>query len=518
MNIAYILKYLDTEKIKLDKKEFTFQVHSNPNHSSLIAIVDALDFFAVESTAFKLDFSEIHKLPEHFVALLLEANGQQTPFMIVKENNHFVVHDETKRVVTSENLEKLWTGIVLLVRKKQETETIEKPNKINYYPILFITMAFLFLVIVIYNDITLIYSTFILLPIVGLLLSVFYLKDLFTLKNSFIAKICESGETTSCEETTQKKRFLQISDLGMVYFSFQVISLFVFLALEKTDELFTLFKILSIAAIPAILLSLYYQKFIRKKWCPLCLGICLVLLFQCIYLYTTVDGFSIGTNSAILTTFILILTIAVWKLLRNALHHKTTSQQILIDSNRIVRNYEVFKNTLLTYRKLSTTAAAFTNTTQTAKAKITAIISPLCAPCEATFENLQQLYQQHKNELELQIILKTNFELNDDLTNTFFRNLGTIYLKYGFEKFMKCLEEWYNTKNMEQWNALNTMKYDKLKVDRIYKEQNDWCMLQGISFTPALFVNNYALPGMYDASNLKYFINDLKEDASFKLA
>ncbi|QHI35556.1 hypothetical protein IMCC3317_09020 [Kordia antarctica] len=41
-------------------------------------------------------------------------------------------------------------------------------------------------------------------------------------------------------------------------------------------------------------------------------------------------------------------------------------------------------------------------------------------------------------------------------------------------------------------------------------------MLQGMSFTPVLLVNNHTLPEMYEAYNLEFFINDLKEDPFFK--
>ena len=42
---GYLFNYLETENIKIDQEEFTFQVQSHPEYPSLLAISDTLSFF-----------------------------------------------------------------------------------------------------------------------------------------------------------------------------------------------------------------------------------------------------------------------------------------------------------------------------------------------------------------------------------------------------------------------------------------------------------------------------------------
>jgi hypothetical protein len=42
---------------------------------------------------------------------------------------------------------------------------------------------------------------------------------------------------------------------------------------------------LLLGSIPVLLLSLYYQKFIEKKWCPICLVIASIVLLEIGYLF-----------------------------------------------------------------------------------------------------------------------------------------------------------------------------------------------------------------------------------------
>ena len=46
---GYLFNYLETENIKIDQEEFTFQVQSHPEYPSLLAISDTLSFFKIKS-------------------------------------------------------------------------------------------------------------------------------------------------------------------------------------------------------------------------------------------------------------------------------------------------------------------------------------------------------------------------------------------------------------------------------------------------------------------------------------
>ena len=516
IDITYIFNYLDKEHIKIDKKEFVFQVKSHPSYPSLIAVVDTLKFFRIEQTAFKLEFSEINHLPKFFVAVLKHANGTEEPFFITHKGGEYFLNGSEKITLSKGNLEKRWTGIVLLIKKNDDYNQA-KPNSNLVYAVLLALLIMSFLAISIEIKVNWSFMMFAILPVLGLVISVFLLTDLFKIRHSFLSKICESGKKTSCNKTINPEKYIEINDLGMVYFSFQLVCLFIFFAINKPFEIFTLFKVLSVFVIPIVLVSVFYQKFLTKKWCPLCLMICGILLTEFLFLYLYKFPFSVNKWSIYLSAVILLIILMLWKFLKGVLYINKTYQLELVKTNRVVRNYDVFKNSVLASTQIEHLDGAFSTGNTTSKLQVLAVISPFCGPCQEIFANLHEIFAQHKADIDFHFVLKTNFELNDEQTNQFFRILGAIYLRQGFVAYFNSLKDWFDWDNLDRWNSTYFIESNVEEVEQFYAKQNKWCLDFGINYTPALFLNNYQFPNAFELSSLKYFINDAIEDSTLKL-
>jgi hypothetical protein len=70
VNFDILYQYLEKEKITIDKTEFEFQIQSHPNYPSLLSIADTLTFFNINNGAIKVDQTQIHLLPNFYIANL----------------------------------------------------------------------------------------------------------------------------------------------------------------------------------------------------------------------------------------------------------------------------------------------------------------------------------------------------------------------------------------------------------------------------------------------------------------
>lgn len=291
--LNYLENYLYINKIKINLNDFYFQLDSHPNSQSLLSISDTLTFFNIENAALNIPFEEIELLPSYFIALLENINDKPTfdreLYFLKKENNNYFIQTKNKFVkITNEELKKRWQNTVLLVEKKEEN----KSNKNNTPFSKIVSVIFLIMSVfyVVQLDNTIGSKLFLILPVLGFILSISALKDLFGTKFELIDKFCNFSNATSCNSVINSKKWqlfkwFNFSDLSITFFTFQIISLLISIATKQNEIYFSFLKIILIFSFPIIGISIYYQKFIEKKWCPICLLISSVLISETLILF-----------------------------------------------------------------------------------------------------------------------------------------------------------------------------------------------------------------------------------------
>lgn len=258
-NFNYLFQYLEKEYIKVDKSEFLFQIQSHPDYPSILSIADALSFFNIKNGVIRVDSAEIELLPEHFIAVLTEENDRpthDTALYFVEQNgaNYFCTKDKKASEITKAELESRWNEIVLLV-EKSENEENQKTAKNHWFWFLQIFALILFLLVLFQNETAFTNNLFFVFPIVGILFSIAALKDLFGTKSELLNNFCNLTASTSCSTvvgSTKWKIFeiVNFSDLSIVFFTSQLLGLFVFLLNRNTIAFFTIQEILLFGAIP----------------------------------------------------------------------------------------------------------------------------------------------------------------------------------------------------------------------------------------------------------------------------
>lgn len=514
LTINPILLYLKKENITIDESEFEFQVSSHPNYPSLLSIVDALNFFSIENGAFQLDFDQIEQLPSLFIALLKGENEIPTLFFVEQKNgSYFYTNNNKVKYITKETLKSLWLGTVLLLDVPETQQKQTKKNKWLFPSMM--TLIFAGVLFLFENHWA--NQLFFIFPVLGILLSVAALKELFGTKSELINNFCNLTTTTSCNTIVNSKKWkifeiISFSDLSIVFFGFQFLGLFAFMVSGNASVFLAIQKVLLLGSVPVILASLYFQKFVEKKWCPICLVIISVFLAELSYLFFTIPfNFTIPTpNTIILLLFVFTSVIFIWISLKKILVAQKESKEIQLKNNRFIRNYKVFKNNLLAESKKELPNSTIVLGNKQSFTNFTVVSNPFCGHCKNTHEILDKILERQTENLSIKVILKTDLKNQSEENTLLFRNLYYLANR-NTDMFSTALKEWFDEKNINEW----LQKYDLDKGntwDGEIEYHNSWCELNGIDFTPAIFINGYAYPQLYEKEHLEHFVNELVED------
>jgi uncharacterized membrane protein len=418
-------------------------------------------------------------------------------------------------IVSKEDLELRWDNLILLV-EKAEDEYVEKINKNRwtwFFPLAFLLLLFITLKIFSQNW----HNTFFLLfPFIGFLLSITALKDLFGTKSEFFESFCNLTAATDCNAVIGSKKWkifdiIGFSDLSIILFSSQILSLIIFLFLADTSTYFSIQKAILTFAIPVVILSIYYQKNVEKKWCPICLMISSIIILEFLYV---IYFYPVNFSFQHIVVFALVLLVVnwCWFILKKLLITQKELKEYQLTSNRFMRNYEIFKNTLVAKDSYDLPDSPIILGNRECKNEITIITSPFCGHCEKVHNILDNILASNHENLRVKIIMNLSIDNLDQEQKVFVRSLMSSYLEKGDDYFMKALHEWFASKNLKNWIIKYGLTFETDQVDEVYNQHSRWCAINDFNFTPIIFINSYQYPKKYNRENLEFFINELLED------
>jgi thiol-disulfide isomerase/thioredoxin len=514
-NFDFLFYYLEKENISIDKSEFEFQIKSHPDYPSLLAIADALSFFNINNGAMRVEISQIEFLPNLFVALLRgENNMPQLYFIEEISGNYFCKNDKKTISITKQQLEHRWLNLVLFV-EKPDVEISKSRSVLSWIaPLVYLGC---FLLVLNSFKFHMYSGLFFIFPALGILFSVAALKDLFGAKSQLISNFCNISATTSCDSiiSSTKWKFFEwvsFSDLSIIFFATQFLGLFAFILTGNCSYFFVIQSFILCFSIPVILLSLYFQKFVEKKWCPICLVIIGIVLFELGYLFLAKQGgFSISIRAIILFLFVFLSVSFIWIVLKKILESQKNLKEFQFKANRFIRNYEIFKNNLFSKRKVFFPEIPIIIGNKESKTIITIISSPFCGHCKKAHDVLEQIVENHSDNLQVQIILKVDLKNQSEENKLFFRSLYKIHSLNDTAIFIKALKDWFNITDLPVWFSKYPLSIND-SFDEIMQTHYNWCDRNSLNFTPAIFINGFEYPELYERENLEYFINELIED------
>ncbi|GAA4774230.1 MULTISPECIES: vitamin K epoxide reductase family protein [Flavobacterium] len=514
---SFLFHFLKKENIEIDETEFLFQMQSHPDFPSLLTISDTLSFFNIENTAIRIDFQEIELLPNNFIASLKEEDNRPRLCAVEKKDNFYLLlWDNEVLSVSKEELQKRWTDIVLIISDSKSERN--QPLKKDFSFFLIYVLCFILLI---QFKIDIVAKFFFIFPLLGVFLSIAALKDLFGVENNLINNLCNITSSSNCSEVVNSSkwkifRYINFSDLSIVFFVSQMTAYFIFCFALSLADFFSIQFFLLTGSFPIIIISLFYQKFVEKKWCPICVMLISILSLEFFYLLRfEIFSLSVSFQSIFFYIALVSMIIFLWKIIKKQLIDVKELKEFRLKSNRFQRNYEIFKNTLVSKEKKLLPESPIVFGNKESKTQIAIITHPFCKFCEEAHEILEQILLKYHDHIQIQVIFKVDFENSDEKAKLFFKKLLGIYFSKGKQEFRKAIKYWYKFKSIEKWTSESLIVEDFDKMDDLLIKQNEWCSVNNVNYTPAIFVNGYEYPKLYERENLEFFINELIEDSSF---
>ncbi|MEL6562068.1 MAG: vitamin K epoxide reductase family protein [Bacteroidota bacterium] len=505
-----ISNFLKKNRVTFDQDQFSFELRSHPDFPQLIAVVDTLDYLNIDHDLYEASIEEIDDSVTSFLTLLDNDQGPAEINVVRKKKNVFYTSNSK---YTEAELRKRWKNIVLLVNKP--TGVINAQNTQLKPLILFLVYA---AAVVFSANFELVPIAFTLLPFAGLLFCVTALKDLFSLSPKLTKKVCEINKSTGCESVIGSKKwrifqFLDFSDLGFTFFITQLITFLLFGLTSNLSSYFSLQLILVSLSAPVVLASLYYQKQVEKKWCPICLSIILIVISEFFFLrFLQGADYTTGYQPAIFYGIIFTTIVIGWKAYRKTKEKNNSLVAESISSKATLREYPLFRNLLTSGPMLVSESESITFFSDPKKNTITLITDPYCDHCRETHQTIDKLFGDYHGYFNWNTIF--NVEVDDEpyLDKRVYRLITSLQLNEDQEMTSQAISEWFMNEDEEQWIEKYQHDYDTRAIDDHLMNQYHWMQSIQLNYTPIILINGYKLPELYQVEDLRFFIEYLIED------
>jgi hypothetical protein len=282
--------------------------------------------------------------------------------------------------------------------------------------------------------------------------------------------------------------------------------------------------LLSAAALPFTLFSLYYQWRVVKKWCRLCLLTVAVLWVQAAVALAdagmaTGDLWrAVGLYELLLAAFIFTIISAAWLLLVKPLLQN--NKQLLAEKFALLRfknNPAVFESLLTQQRRVDTTPFEHDLQLgdQSAYFQIIMVSHPQCGPCGKAHKQLYQLAEEDKIGLTIRFTISEGEIENDKSENDKLASSYFIKLLFKKDKYYKrkVLHDWYSNMNFEafinKYPLDNLNKQSSAEITELLFLNARWTIQAAIKFTPTIFINGFQVPNNYTTLDVVRIIKHL---------
>ena len=510
-------KFLLNNGLSFDKEELKLQIESHPSYPSLHAITGVLDHFGLENLALDVPQTNevLQQLPKHFIAHIKREPSEEIILVTKKDVNlKLLFGNGKKEKISIDDFLNQWTGIVV-VTDPDEIPASKKTNKIVSNKIVLSLLGlFVFMFAYSYVSMNTMYLSYFVLSGLGVFVSFLLVQHELGFHMQSIDKLCTATEKTSCNAVLNSKGasvfgVFKLSDLSFVYFTTVTVAIIVG-SLTNTS-LNTILTVLTIGTIPVVFYSLYYQAFVVKKWCPLCLATASILVLQsALVLLSNPFSLNFQLKGFLVFTISFLLVVAGYRFIKNIIKSNIQLKKSQIEAYKFKRNPSVFNalyknNTVINTKIPDIQEIEFGN--PKAKLQIVLVTNPLCGFCKAKHQQLDRLLQTNPDEVNA--IIRFNINTSDHKNPSY--RIANILLSIYQQDKLACKEAvhqiYTNGVDVDKW--LETYKkYENKDNHAILETEKQWCNNHQINFTPAIYLNGKEYPREYELTDLPFFIEE----------
>ncbi|AFK05631.1 Vitamin K epoxide reductase (plasmid) [Emticicia oligotrophica DSM 17448] len=511
--VAATYQYLKAIGAKVTEETVEETLKNHPDYPSLLAASDALKEWKIENLAARITPEQLSELPTPFLTHLYVDGGI---FALVKSvKNDAVEWIHTKEGFKSDKTEdflKKWNSVVLMAEvntNSGERNFIENNKKETLHNLRTPTLILGILLLIIslfYNKFSTDwhYNTLLFTKLAGVIVSSLLLWQSIDKNNPFIKNLCKAGGKVNCNailssNAAQVTSWLSWSEVGFFYFGGGFIALLV-----NPSSMFLLWGI-GATALLYTFWSLYYQAFVAKQWCTLCLTVQVLFLvefFININYIPLLTKYSQLMNVSEFVSFIFGVSIVslLWVFLKPILQK---SQQVLPLKNNLRR----FKNNPNLFLSLLQEQVEMpyvpTNTINfgnpNAEHTLTMVTNTFCQPCAKTHKLIGELLENNENLNCKVVFLASN--MADDKRGIVAKTILSLPIPQQAE----ALHLWYENeeRNIEKWQKQLGAVIEDKRIEDVISQHQLWCEIAKIEATPTLFLDGYKMPELYRIGDLK---------------
>lgn len=499
----------------MDAVDFKRQLYSHESYPSLNAFTDELTNLGVEHRALKLTWKE---LMEYGTPSLLHYRDKIPRFVIATRVTEteitYYKSNLTKCTEKREDFVKYWNGVTLYVVEPSifSWKCFLKEAYVKYRNGLLLAIITLLVMLFLHTNLlegnVFLFGLFF-LKFVGFCFSILLLRHDWGRESTLEKHFCSLTKSFSCNAVLSSKAsmlfgWIKMSDIGAIYFGGSLIILFLSLVKEMDREI-EILGLLSFCSFPYILFSLSYQYFKIKRWCPLCLGVLLVLILEIVMnvLYFSAVGIKFPPLNSLLMTVFLILGGAIFgDVLKSWLKAYLMSEEKEIRYLALKRNRTIFVATLdrQPALEMSFSEKDILLGNRSARTMVTLAINPFCTPCLDLYGQLRDLQNRYPDNFCLNIrfmSINEEVEIGLSLISLYYQSKGL---------FIEAFDVWKEDKDFVMFQK----RFGKIHFSDIARQELSkhlaWKKQIHLYHTPAVFLDNKKLPDIYTYEDLFYFL------------
>jgi uncharacterized membrane protein len=489
---------------------------SHPDYPTFKSICDTLNEWKIENYPLRYEVNELEDLKSPYI-VHFDRGGGIIGFVTdtgKDQVTYYTSYNEKRKTGRKEFIESC-SGAVILLNPDEQSGEKEYPAKIRNELInksilpLALTAALILIIYLFYNHLVpgeSIYNK-VILPLVftkiaGIVLSVLLILHEFEVHLSITDKLCHLNKATNCNTVLHDKASKVLgwfgwADVGFIYFT----GSFLFLLQSPVGEGLSLMAILAALSVPYPIFSIYYQGVVLKKWCPMCLGVQLILITEFILLLPQLSQLTFSYDSVtrlVLTLLVISIVYTLYILFRR---EQMSGEMHYYKYLGFKKNPDIFRMLLMNQPHseipLSESSLIFGN--RNASIRITAFLSLNCSHCARAFEKIRNMLNNKEDILLNLMLITSDYKVLNILYN---------YNRQGNSAgSLKLLEQWFSADTYSRTKITDGLcipedsdlsREVNEESTRLFKEYN-------VMGTPTFFINGYKLPAQYEIDDLRYF-------------
>lgn len=510
-NLVQVVQTICKRKnVLMTKRWVSVFLYNHPNYPSLSALNDCFRELGITAQSLRLlQKGNAKKLNDvHIVQIKDEDNNEQFA-VIYRYEGDFVLWHNPKSLrderISWDEFEKKFMGYVMLL-----SEASEKHEP--HYRRHLIENAFhnvLFLIATLAAPISALFRawdepanlSFVLLAIVGYVLGLLLVLHEVSQYSPLTQRVCGGQhKKLNCDAvlSSSASRFLAIpwAVWGGAYF----LALLLIIGIGNFDV--SMLYWLHLLTLPCVLFSIYYQRFVVKQWCPLCLGvvgsICLIPIIGLSFeQYEATISFKALPQLLIYAVVAFMLLYQLWQWGENWRSRRWLRKEfrrLHLDANVFATKLQKERTPTHDCKDLG----VYLGNPQ-GKLQLIEVCNPFCYPCALAQKHLHQLLEE-RADVGIRILFLYPEEWMADTP------IPTFLALKDDDRLNEAIEEWFESsdKNLSKFQEKYTVALPLEEATAQQKAMNEFCTAEQITATPTIFIDGHEMPANYSVADLRY--------------